>query len=548
VSQIYVCDSISHCPDEDDEYLCDMNTCPPECSCIGASVDCRGGNLTNPPQSIGLKVFFGDHNNIGISKDTFRKYELLIRLSLANNSVATLPHGSSGGFTKLASLSELVLSDNKISYIGSNTFGGLSQLQHLFLFGNPISHIDGYAFVGLHQLQILNLSHLIISNFSRKAFLDLQSLKNLNLSHNMLVHMDGEAFKVLKSSLEKLDLSDNDFHFGDSFEVVPIFDVLQYIGSDRWHCCCLARQVVSCPAHRESPSCTNLLSPGMKSVIWIVIGIDIVTNAMVLLYRLAIITKKLTSNNIVLINLAASDFLIIIYLGGVAVADATFRGDYVRYDEDWISGGTCKFLGLSQMISLEMSLVTFNILNILYIYVLGYKKHTGDVNVRRVLGICSLPWCFVLAFGLTQMFLTDHIRSGMCMFLQGTNSAWYFNLMVFIIDTILHVVSVLSGFKLFQIIHSNAKALKNLGQVSKTKSSTKSFFVICTISNLLCRMPYDVCLLVSLAGIEIEHQAAAWMAIMVFPLNSLTNPFIHTLRGVILQLRRTKNTTNHPKH
>jgi len=60
------------------------------------------------------------------------------------------------------------------------------------------------------------------------------------------------------------------------------------------------------------------------------------------------------------------------------------------------------------------------------------------------------------------------------------------------------------------------------------------------ISNLLCGVSLQVLLVLQVAGVDLDVSVGAWMSIMVFPLSSLVNPFLHTLKAIILARRAKK--------
>jgi len=238
------------------------------------------------------------------------------------------------------------------------------------------------------------------------------------------------------------------------------------------------------------------------------------------------------------------------YVGGIAIADLAFRGKYVLWDEYWISSITCTLIGLFQIVSIEMSFIAFITLNLLYIYVLGYKTHRGDVGLSTIIGNCSVSWLLVIAFGLVLILSIDDMPSGLCMFTNSTAVSWYLNFGLFVFNSILHVMSVLSLWELMRILSRHSEALKEVGQVSKTpaRSHTKALFVFSIMSNLVCRIPFEVFLLLSLTPIELEEHLLAWLAFLVFPMSSLVNPFIHTFRGVLLQSVSWKKKNHNQIH
>ena len=153
-------------------------------------------------------------------------YDLQIRYSDGANLISWDNTGISGfeqgAFEELRSIDELhfVLTNNKLSEIGSTHFRGLGNLEGLYLDHNDISILHPESFHGLINLQRLLLNDNVISVIHPQQFDGLNNLTLLALHVNRIVQISPRQFQGL-IKLDYLDLSQNE---------ISEIDLDQFIG------------------------------------------------------------------------------------------------------------------------------------------------------------------------------------------------------------------------------------------------------------------------------------------------------------------------------
>ncbi|CAA6657919.1 unnamed protein product [Spirodela intermedia] len=148
-------------------------------------------------------------DNLGIAGDadlgTFTNLTLLLKLSMANNSISGVLSSSVGDFK---SLKYLDISNNLFSGGLPEEIGKLKSLQNLSLAGNNFSGPLPHSIGELSSIQSLDLSRNSFSGSLPSTLTRLRSLVSLNLSFNLFTRRMLTGFEEI-SSLEVLDLSWN---------------------------------------------------------------------------------------------------------------------------------------------------------------------------------------------------------------------------------------------------------------------------------------------------------------------------------------------------
>ncbi|CDQ76441.1 unnamed protein product [Oncorhynchus mykiss] len=104
---------------------------------------------------------------------------------------------------------ELRLTDNFITIIRRKDFFNMTSLVHLTLSRNTISQITPHAFLGLRSLRALHMDGNRLSVIKSDHFKGLVNLRHLILGNNQIHHVAPTSFDEFVSTIEDLDLSNN---------------------------------------------------------------------------------------------------------------------------------------------------------------------------------------------------------------------------------------------------------------------------------------------------------------------------------------------------
>ncbi|XP_066588883.1 chaoptin-like isoform X2 [Prorops nasuta] len=126
-------------------------------------------------------------------------------LYLANNEIRNI---SSDGFLQFSEdLKALSLATNHLDSVPVNALTSCQRLLHLNLGYNKISHVFPGDFEWANDLEILLLRNNILTKLKSETFKGAGKLKELSLSFNHLTELDDDCFLGIEKSLDILELS-----------------------------------------------------------------------------------------------------------------------------------------------------------------------------------------------------------------------------------------------------------------------------------------------------------------------------------------------------
>ncbi|XP_064455673.1 slit homolog 3 protein-like [Ornithodoros turicata] len=183
--------------------------CPMRCTCNDEelTVQCAGAALDVIPITLnpGIRELHLTRNNIKNIMSAFSVYQQLEFLDVSYNQLRTLGVGN----FPLGQLQKLVLDNNAVAILDTDTFRGLRGLLELQMRRNGLTDVTPRAFHDMRSLELLDLSQNRITRIDPDAFVGLHRLKTLILRENKLQHVPTPAFHHI-SHLLTLDIGQND--------------------------------------------------------------------------------------------------------------------------------------------------------------------------------------------------------------------------------------------------------------------------------------------------------------------------------------------------
>ncbi|XP_064106954.1 G-protein coupled receptor GRL101-like [Macrobrachium nipponense] len=534
-----VCDGQIHCPltwDDEDHCPFSCSSSSPYCKCQDISIDCQNFGMMSLPSDIERQIsrFYlaGNYFNNTLSTETFLIYRHLVFLDLSNNSITYLPKGI---FLHLNRLRILDLRHNFLTHLENSTFLGLVNLRTLHLIGNTIYTLDGWALYGLSSLSTLDLSRQRMSNISRKAFMGLRTLVSLNLSGNHLTYLPDASLSGL-SSLLSLDIRNNEIAVMGP-RIFSGLAKLEYLWTDEFRFCCLARQVKKCsPPPDEFSSCEDLMTNTVLRICaWILGTVALSGNLLVIIWR-TFFDNDNKVHSFLITHLALGDLCMGLYLLIIAIVDVSYRGVYFIYDAVWRTSPLCQLAGFLSTFSSELSVFTLTVITLERFLVIIFPFRLTRLDMRWTRRIMACVWVSVgllaaLPLLNLQYFKNFYGRSGVCLALHITHekpNGWEYSVFVFLVVNLLSFSIIAASYLgMYWAASSTSAAVRS--DLHKRESSMARRMTLIVVTDAACWLPI-ICLgIVSLAGVRIPPQVFAWVAVFVLPLNAAVNPLLYTL-------------------
>ena len=338
-----ICDGIIHCLlSADDEDLCDMSTCPEDCTCRGSAVLCtKLEHIIDVPATSKAVIL---QNYVVLIKDTLYHLSTILYLKMLNctfsGNIVTPKI-----FTDISDILTLILANNNIHSVIRNSFISMMKLTYIDLRNNHIHIINPLNFVGLTSLESLDLYNFQITTLSTYSFDGVVFLKILNLSTNDITTLHQLCFygPIL---IETIDLRFNKLL---SMEILyfPVGLVHVRLHFDESMYCCFIGKTQHCyidDYHHQSVSqCEAMLNITSIDIV------DIVFSVIVLLLHLIALLfqgthKRMSSHVALLKHLVVANTILTIYLILLCVARLLYKSELIYLNTLWLHSNWCHFL------------------------------------------------------------------------------------------------------------------------------------------------------------------------------------------------------------
>ncbi|XP_065365604.1 relaxin receptor 2 [Calliphora vicina] len=492
-----------------------------------------------------LKTLILSGNRLNILHEyDFIYLEELLELDLRGNCLETF---NAYIFEPLQKLEVLYLNRNHIKQLESGMFPTLKYLHTLSLADNSISSIERNTFT-FPRLKYLFLAGNLLTELSERTFCDLNMLQGLHLNNNSLEKFDLHAFDCL-GNLTSLLLNDNDFKTLDPRTLQNLSN-LNYIYFSWFHLCRAAMHVRVCDPHGDGISSTYHLldNPILRGSVWVMASIAIVGNLLVLLGRYFYKTRSNVEHSLYLRHLAASDFLMGIYLAIIACADISFRGEYIVYEEFWRHSGMCAFSGFLSTFSCQSSTLLLTLITWDRLMSVMRPLHARDTARKRIVIRLLILWSISFALAAAPLFPNQYFGShfygtnGVCLSLHIHDpyaKGWEYSAVLFICINTFSLIFILTSYiRMLQAIKDSGGGMRST--ISGRESIVATRFAIIITTDCACWLPVIIVKLLALSGIPISPALYAWLAVLVLPVNSALNPILYTLTTAVFkqQLRR----------
>nr|XP_016924234.1 relaxin receptor 2 [Drosophila suzukii] len=502
------------------------------------------------PEGNQLEILILARNRLHhLKRSDFRNLQHLEELDLRGNRIGNF---EAEVFAQLSNLEKLYLNENHLKRLDPESFPKtLLNLFTLSLDHNQIEDISAYTFP-FPRLRHLYLAGNRLSHIRDETFCNLTNLQGLHLNENRIEGFDLDAFACLKN-LSSLLLTGNRFQTLDP-RVLKNLSSLDYIYFSWFHLCSAAMNVRVCSPHGDGISSKLHLLDNqiLRGSVWVMASIAVVGNLLVLLGRYFYKSRSNVEHSLYLRHLAASDFLMGIYLTLIACADISFRGEYIKYEEAWRHSGVCAFAGFLSTFSCQSSTLLLTLVT--WDRLMSVTRPLKPRDTEKVRIVLRLLLLWGISFGLAAApllpnpYFGTHFygNNGVCLSLHIHDpyaKGWEYSALLFILVNTLSLVFILFSYiRMLQAIRDSGGGMRSTHSGRENVVATR--FAIIVTTDCACWLPIIVVKVAALSGCQISPDLYAWLAVLVLPVNSALNPVLYTLTTAAFkqQLRRYCHT------
>ena len=516
-----ICDGTMQCEFGEDELACRGPDCPPICQCSGYAMKCYTF-ITLDASFRRLTMFILRYPKLVLAKQIFQHVTSLLILDISYCNVTSI--SSEGPFFYLRYLIKLNISHNALSSLVTGSLDGLTNLVKLDVSWNPLNSFEPQVLAHMGRLRVLSLQHCQLNAVSDIALPSTQKLDILDMSSGGMINLGCLLVRVTVFNLTKTTM-----HYHKDYSK-RCWKNISRVVSDQAGLCCLGFFKDKCDAGWEierKPCQSLLLSQALLFYCCILIILIATCNCCVFTYK--VLTKS--RDRILICNLALANIFIVVPL-------YIFIKWYISYDiefpffEQFLSKSMgCRVSGAILSVSPQLATV-FQML-------ISLQKYCGIVSRRNILSETKLLVCLVImAAWITSAFTCTFLHFQDIDDPQPTTivkSLFYYyvyrnpTLPAFLVlDMIFVLVSVFAYTLILKHIHETRST--HVGRKHGKDSSLSSIFrvaIIMVLSNVPVLAIICINAWLSLASREWSHTLI--LIVLIFPLQSVFNPFVFTL-------------------
>ncbi|XP_076362239.1 uncharacterized protein LOC143253035 [Tachypleus tridentatus] len=493
-------------------------------------------------------------------------------------------------FQKQKKLIDLFLGDNLIEIIPSDAFRGLGVLQVLSLANNRIEEIHPDAFLSVPRLRDLNLGSNRFPTLPTKGLQSIRQLKtfnNPNLKdfpspesfpsvHTLVLSYSYHCCAFLSMARqtpwkpENLQetivwLTKNDVDMStwskNVTDVWPSYDNIstkfeefavqfwKYFGKDyvipdnlaRYadkyfedyksfynnEDMLLARYPIQCiPQPDPFLPCDDLFGWWtLRCGIWIVFLLAMLGNGVVVVV-LMFGRSTMDVPRFLVSNLAIADFFMGIYLGILAVVDASTLGEFQVYGISWQGSAGCQIAGFMGVLSSELSVYTLSVITLERNYAITHAMYVNKrLSLKHAAYIMAAGWTFALIMAVMPLCgISNYKKFAVCLPFE-TESTLSLGYVVFLIliNGIAFVILMGCYLKMYCAIRGSQAWNSNDSRIAKRMA-------LLVFTDFVCWAPIAFLSLTAIFGLQlISLEEAKVFTIFVLPLNSCANPFLYAI-------------------
>lgn len=264
----------------------------------------------------------------------------------------------------------------------------------------------------------------------------------------------------------------------------------------------------------------------LRCGVWVVFLMALLGNGTVV-FVLIFSRSKMDVPRFLVCNLAAADFFMGIYLGFLAVVDASTLGEFRMYAIPWQMSVGCQLSGFLAVLSSELSVYTLAVITLERNYAITHAMHLNKrLSLRHASYIMSIGWIFALTMAVLPLLgVSDYRKYSVCLPMEvfkGHGSLAYVIFLMFI-NGVAFLTLMGCYLKMYCAIRGSQAWNSNDSRIAKRMA-------LLVFTDFLCWSPIAFFSLTAVLGWQlITLEQAKVFTVFILPLNSCCNPFLYAI-------------------
>ncbi|XP_059160983.1 uncharacterized protein LOC131944404 isoform X2 [Physella acuta] len=544
-------------------------------------------------------ICFDVHSNAIQTFPNMSECSSLATLNMGNNRLVSL---AGQPFKGLENLIDLTLEINDIEFIPEDAFVGLVKLDYLNLANNRISAIHPKAFLPFTKLRILNLANNHLHYLPTEGLTQLENLKvfnnrdltefpakekfpNVNMfslayAYHCCDFIDSQPEQIYLDMVREqvfwmgsgqnqqkiLQTLENHSRLWESMYdnltkahnnkyqqlLTNDFDITDFplSGSDDKNVIdnyVISKAAISCkPMPGPFMPCDDLFGWwSLRCGVWFVFMLALLGNGVVFFVSVTS-RSKMDVPRFLICNLAMADFFMGVYLGILAIIDASTLGQFKKYGIQWQMSAGCLVAGVLGVLSSELSVFTLTVITLERFYAI---THAMQLNKRLSLkhAGCIMLGGWIWSFGLALLPLfgiSDYRKFAVCL---------PFEIEDVISKSYVCFIMVFNGISFFIILSCYLImyiSIRDSQAWNSNDTRVAKRMALLVFTDFLCWAPIAFLSLAAAFGKNLIHlNEAKVLTIFILPLNSCANPFLYAFftkqfkKDCVLLCRRLEDSS-----
>lgn len=273
--------------------------------------------------------------------------------------------------------------------------------------------------------------------------------------------------------------------------------------------------------------CTDLFDWWtLRCGVWVVFLLAMLGNGTVV-FVLVFSRSKMDVPRFLVCNLAAADFFMGVYLGILAVVDASTLGEFRMFAIPWQMSAGCQMAGFLAVLSSELSVYTLAVITLERNYAITHAMHLNKrLSLRHAGYIMAIGWAFALTMAILPLFgISDYRKFAVCLPFETTTGPGSLAYVVFLmfINGVAFLTLMGCYLKMYCAIRGSQAWNSNDSRIAKRMA-------LLVFTDFLCWSPIAFLSLTAAFGLHlISLEQAKVFTVFILPLNSCCNPFLYAI-------------------